>query len=106
MENNIIVCKCNNIDYITIRKAMVMGARKIDEIMDMTGASTICRGCAGEIEKILDSVCGCNNVSLKAVVDAVKSGVNTPEGIEKITGAGAECGKCKVLVENIIKIKR
>lgn len=106
MAENIIVCKCNNIDYITIRKAMIKGAREIEEIMDMTGASTICKECAKDIEDILASVCGCKNVSLKTVVDAVKSGKNTVDEIEKITGAGGECGRCKALVENIIKLKR
>ena len=106
MAGNRTVCKCNNIDYITVRKAMIMGARELHEIMEMTGAGTICESCSNDIEEILASVCGCNNVSLKTVVDAVNNGADTAGEVEKLTGAGAGCKRCKLLVENIIKIKK
>lgn len=106
MAENRIICKCNNIDYITIRKAMVMGAREMHEIMEMTGAGTVCKSCSHIIEEILASVCGCNNVSLKTVVDAVNNGATTSSEVEKITGAGASCKKCKVLVDSIIRMKK
>lgn len=39
------ICHCKQVDYITIRKAMIQGARTIDEIKEMTGAGTACGGC-------------------------------------------------------------
>ncbi len=106
MSGNRIICKCKNVDYIGIRKAMIAGARSLDEVKEMTGAGTGCGGCTEEIEKILASVCGCNDVSLETVVNQVKKGSTTVEEIAEITGAGADCGRCKALVENIIKIKK
>ena len=106
MAGDKIVCRCKNVSYIDIRKAMIQGARTLDEIKEMTGAGTGCGGCIEEIEKILASVCGCKNVSLKAVVDSVNNGADTVEKVGKETGAGTACGRCKALIENIIEIKR
>lgn len=106
MAKNIIICKCKDVDYITIRKAMIAGARTLDEIKEMTGAATGCGGCSEEIEKILKSVCGCNNVSLEDVVGAVKNGSDTVEKVEKVTRAGKGCEKCKALVQNVIDLGR
>lgn len=106
MAGNRVICKCKNVDYIGIRKAMIAGARTLDEIKEMTGAGTGCGGCIPEIESILASVCGCNNVSLETVVNAVKDGADTVEKVAEQTGAGADCGRCKALVENIIQLKR
>ena len=77
MAGDRIICHCKNVSYIDIRKAMIKGARTLDEIKEMTGAATGCGRCADEIEKILASVCGCYNVSLKDVVDAVNNGCDT-----------------------------
>ena len=106
MAGDRIICHCKQVSYIDIRKAMIAGARTIDEIKEMTGAATACGRCAGEIEKILKSVCGCKNVSLEDVVNAVNNGADTTEKVAEVTGAGSACGRCKVLVENIIELKR
>ena len=106
MAGNRVICHCKNVDYITIRKAMIAGARTLEEIKEMTGAATGCGRCAGEIEKILASVCGCYNVSLKDVVDAVNNGCDTVDKVAEVTKAGAACGRCKALVQNVIDIKR
>lgn len=100
------VCVCNQVDYITIRKAMIQGARTVEEIKNMTGAGTGCGRCVPEIEKILASVCGCKDVSLAAVVEAVKEGADTVEKVGEVTGAGTVCGRCKALVQNVIDLKR
>ena len=96
MAGDKIICHCKQVSYIDIRKAMIAGARTVQEIKDMTGAATGCGRCVGEIEKILASVCGCKGVSLEDVVNAVKNGA----------GAGSACGRCKALVQNVIDIKR
>ena len=106
MAGDRIICHCKQVSYIDIRKAMIAGARTVQEIKDMTGAATGCGRCVGEIEKILASVCGCKGVSLETVVNAVKNGADTTDKVAEQTGAGAACGRCKVLVENIIELKK
>lgn len=106
MAGDRIICKCKNVSYIDIRKAMIAGARTLDEIKEMTGAGTGCGYCCSEIEKILASVCGCKNVSLEDVVNAVKNGADTAEKVGEVTGAGTACGRCKALINNVIEIKR
>lgn len=106
MSGNRIVCKCKNVDYITIRKAMIAGARTLDEIKEITGAATGCGRCSEEIEKILASVCGCENVSLEDVVNAAINGADTVEKVGEKTSAGTCCGRCKPLIQNVIDIKR
>lgn len=106
MAGNRLICHCRNVDYITIRKAMIAGARTLEEIKEMTGAATGCGRCAGEVEKILASVCGCKNVSLEDVVNSVKNGAETVERVGEETGAGTCCGRCKALIQNVIDIKR
>jgi NAD(P)H-nitrite reductase large subunit len=114
MAGNRIICTQNNIDYITIRKSMVGGARTKDEVAAGVGVCTVCEGCTAELDNILGSVCGCKKVSLETVVSAVKSGANTVEKVGEITGAGTgvdevtgeACGRCKGLIQNIIDIGR
>lgn len=100
------ICFCKQVDYIAIRKAMINGARTIEEIKEMTGAGTGCGRCIPEIEKILASVCGCTGTSLKDVVDAVNNGADTVEKVGEVTGAGTRCGRCKALVQNVIDLKK
>lgn len=107
MAENKIICNCMNVDYITIRMAMVNNtARKVEEIQELTGAGTGCGGCIPDIEEILASVCGCVGTSLEEVVDAVRDGADTVEAVGEKTRAGTACGRCKVLIENIIENKR
>ena len=106
MAGDKMICHCKQVSYLDIRKAMVKGARTLDEIKEITGAATGCGRCAGDIERILASVCGCKGVSLETVVNAVKNGADTTDKVAEQTGAGAACGRCKVLVENIIELKK
>ncbi|MDD2431182.1 MAG: (2Fe-2S)-binding protein [Firmicutes bacterium] len=114
MANNRVICTENNVDYLSIRKAMTSGARTIAELVKLTGVCTKCRGCKSELGAILSSVCGCKNVSLKAVVHAVRNGADTVKKVGEVTGAGTgvneetgeECGKCKGLIQNIIDLGR
>ena len=106
MAGNKMICHCNQVDYITIRKAMIQGARTVDEIQEMTDAGTMCGRCISDVEKILASVCGCKGVSLESVVNAVKEGADTVEKVGEVTGAGTSCGRCKALVQNVIDLKK
>lgn len=109
MAGNRIICDCNDVDYLTIRKAMCRGARTLEEIKEMTGAmtgdcSSCNKNCTDEISNILLSVCGCRNVSLVDVVQCVKDGATTVDEVAHITGAGADCTRCQALVQNIIDL--
>ena len=106
MAGNKIICEKNNVDYITVRKAMCADARTKEELKKMINVCLECDGCKRELDGILSSVCGCKKVSLKAVVDAVKNGADTVEKVGEKTGAGTDCGRCKILIENVIKLKR
>jgi len=106
MAGNRIICEKNNVDYITVRKAMCGDARTKEELKNMINVCLECDGCVREIDAILSSVCGCKGVSLKAVVETVKNGADTVEKVGEITGAGTDCGRCKVLIENVIKLGR
>ena len=100
------ICRCKNVSYGDIRKAMTNGARTVDDIKEITNAGTGCARCVKDIEDILASVCGCKNVSMDTVLKAVNDGADTVEKVVEITGAGGGCGKCKVLIQNIIDTKK
>lgn len=112
MATNKIICTKNSVDYITIRKAMIQGARTAEEVMEIAGICNECEGCKNELDYILSSVCGCKKVSLETVVNAVKKGADTVEKVGEATGAGTgideetgeDCGKCKLLIQNIIDL--
>lgn len=114
MAQNRIICTKNDVDYISIRKAMTAGARTVEELKEHTGVCAECEGCKSELNNILSSVCGCKKVSLEAVVNAVKNGADTVEKVGELTGAGTgiieetgePCGKCKGLIQNIIDLGR
>lgn len=106
MAGDRIICHCKNVSYIDIRKAMIDGARTLEEIKERTGAATGCGRCSGAVEEILASVCGCNQVSLEDVVNAVNNGCDTVEKVAEATKAGSSCGRCKALVQNVIDLKR
>ena len=102
------ICTANNVDYMTIRKAMCVGVRTVEELAEKTGVCTVCAGCQADLEPILSSVCGCKEVSLAAVVEAVKNGNRTVDAVGEVTGAGTgeDCGKCKLLIQNVIDLGR
>lgn len=102
MSINRTICDVKQVDYNSIRKAMVEGARKAEEIKEKTGACLECEGCRENMDGILKSVCGCRGVSLDAVAEAVKNGADTVEKVGEVTGAGTACGRCKPLIQNVI----
>jgi len=106
MAKNRVICEKNNVDYISVRKAMCADARTKEELKEMAGVCLECEGCKSELDGILGSVCGCAGVSLAAVVEAVKNGADTVEKVGEATKAGTDCGRCKILIENVIKLGR
>ena len=55
MEDRI-VCHCMEVSYETIKKDIEDGAKTVDDIKEMTEASTGCGGCEDEIQEILDEL--------------------------------------------------
>lgn len=106
MAGNRVICTTNQVEYLTIRKAMVAGARTFEEIQAATHVCGQCESCKSEIAGILSSVCGCKQVSLQAVIEAVKAGADTVEKVGQLTGAGTDCGRCQGLIANIIELGR
>lgn len=56
MAKNRIICTKNDVDYLSIRKAMTSGARTIEELVELVGVCTECEGCKSELNGILSSV--------------------------------------------------
>lgn len=106
MAKNRIICIPNQVDYISIRKAMCSGARTMEDIKRMANVCTVCDGCKNELSQILSSVCGCKSVSMNAVIEAINNGAKSVDEVVEITGAGTgeDCGRCKALIENIIQL--
>lgn len=54
------VCRCNNIKYRTIERAIREGARTITQVATRTTATTgHCGGsCTPDVQEMLDSACG------------------------------------------------
>lgn len=100
------ICHCNQVDYVMIRKAMIAGARTLQDIQEMTGAATSCRGCESRVLEILASGCSCNNIALADIVEAVSNGADTVEAVGKQTKAGTTCGRCQALINNVIENKK
>ena len=100
------ICSSNEVDYITIRRAMIKGVRTEAELVEATGVCMTCEGCKEKIDYILSSVCGCKQVMLADVVAAVEQGANSVEQVGEITGAGTVCGRCKPLIKNVIELGR
>ncbi|MGZ2368159.1 (2Fe-2S)-binding protein [Ancylomarina sp. YFZ004] len=103
---NRIICHCKQVSYGDIRRAMVGGARTVEDIQEITGAGTECGNCIGDIKKILALACSCKMVTMETVVDAVNGGACTVDEIGELTGAGTDCGNCKFLLQNMIDTNR
>lgn len=106
MAGEIRVCRCRNVSYLDIRKAMFEGARSLEDIIDKTGAATCCGGCTSQVIEILESICRCNNISMKEVVEVVNKGADTVEKVGEITKAGTTCGRCRPLIDSVVKNKK
>ena len=54
MAGDRIICHCKNVSYIDIRKAMIKGARTLEEVKEMTGAATGCGRCKALVQNVID----------------------------------------------------
>lgn len=93
-------------DYLKVKKAMIQGARTIDEVKEKTDLVIDSPEMEAGVQKALLGVCGCKQVSLEEAVKAVKNGATTVEEIGDITTAGTGCGNCHALLQNVIELGR
>lgn len=56
MFDDRIICVCQGIDVAAIRNAVSKGAETVDDIMEATGAGTLCGACIDEIEEVLEEL--------------------------------------------------
>ena len=56
MSDDRIICACQGIDVATIKKAIAEGAETVDDIMESTGAGTVCGACIDEIAEIIEEL--------------------------------------------------
>ena len=103
---NRIICHCKQVSYGDIRRAMLGGARTVEDIQEMTGAGTECGNCIPDIKNILALACSCKMIRMETVVDAINDGSDTVEKLGALTGAGTDCGNCKLLLQNMIDTRR
>ena len=52
MDLDDIVCNCMGITKGMIKEAVENGATTLDEVMEATGAATICGACADEVKRL------------------------------------------------------
>ena len=55
IKKNRMICHCKQVDYITIRKAMIAGACILDEIKEKIGAGTGDGRCKALVQNVIDT---------------------------------------------------
>lgn len=93
-------------DYLKVKKAMIQGARTIEEVKEKSDLVIDTPEMEAGVQKALASACGCKQVSLEEVVKAVQNGAKTVEEVGEITTAGTGCGNCQALIKNVIELGR
>ena len=59
MENDVLICTCNEIYKSAIVKAIKeKGLKTVEEVGEETTASTVCGQCQDDIQEILDEING------------------------------------------------
>lgn len=56
MSCNRVICPCQGIEIEDIKKAVDAGAETVDDVMEATGAGTICGACIDEIAEVLSLI--------------------------------------------------
>lgn len=54
MDLNETVCSCMGITKGMIKEAVEQGASTLEEVMDATGAGTICGACVDDVQRLTD----------------------------------------------------
>jgi bacterioferritin-associated ferredoxin len=50
------ICICNSVSYRRIEDAVEAGAKTYEDILEMTGAGSVCGGCIERIQGILTNI--------------------------------------------------
>lgn len=51
-----LICICNSVSYRRIEDAVEAGAKNYEDILEMTGAGSVCGGCIERIDGILSNL--------------------------------------------------
>ncbi|RKJ21864.1 (2Fe-2S)-binding protein [bacterium D16-50] len=49
-----VVCNCMNVTSGQIKEAVENGADTLEEVQQITGASTVCGACLGDVERLVN----------------------------------------------------
>ncbi|ABA90114.1 nitrite reductase, NAD(P)H-dependent [Syntrophotalea carbinolica DSM 2380] len=115
LEDEDIICSCNNVSYGTISHAIEeQELRTVDAIQKVTKAGTGCGGCLPMVKAVLkhelakagiemdNSVCGHFRYSRQDLLHIVKTKkIRTFEELLEQYGQGAGCAVCKTQVASI-----
>ena len=55
-DKNEPICLCNNVTFRQIEDCVDAGAMSYEEILERTGAGSVCGGCIERIEEILNNI--------------------------------------------------
>lgn len=56
MEENKIVCTCLDITVGDLKKAVENGATTSEEVMEITGAGSVCGACIDEVKSVVEEL--------------------------------------------------
>lgn len=56
MDENKIVCTCLDITAGDLKKAVENGAKTPEEVMEITGAGSVCGACIDEVKSIVEEL--------------------------------------------------
>lgn len=95
--------KIQKTDYLKVRRAMIDGARTIEDVQTMTDLDVV--EYENDLKAILASICGCKGTSLEQVVTLANEG-KTVDEIKELTGVATACGRCQVLLDAVVAAKK
>lgn len=58
MDSSETICFCMNVTVQDVQDAIANGAKTLEEVVEATGASTSCGGCADHLEEVVKALLG------------------------------------------------
>lgn len=53
-DEDVLVCRCCGVHQSAVERAVARGARSMERVMDLTGASGVCGTCVNDIRRAFD----------------------------------------------------
>lgn len=54
MDNDKVVCYCQNVTNGMVKDAVFAGASTLEEVQESTGAGTVCGACIDNVQNLID----------------------------------------------------